>query len=113
MTAVHVKTTQECKLTTRLIGASSVTLPFKNLMLCWAVVRPQLEFFCPVLGTNAKRNANKMETWMLMGQEIIGGAVEESVAIKSAEEIPSWDLENKLKYLSVCRDSLCCSRRQK
>lgn len=50
---------------------------------------------------------------MLMGQEIIGGAVEESVAIQSAEEIRSWDLKNKLKYLSVFRDSLCCSRRQK
>lgn len=41
-----------------------------------------------------------------MGQEIIGGAVEESVAVKSGGEIPSSDLKNKLKYLSVCRDSL-------
>ena len=59
-------------------------------MLCWAVVRPQLEFFCPVLGTecyevcqqNGDLDANGS------GNHIVRGAVEESVAIKAGEESP-------------------------
>lgn len=72
LTAVDGKTTQECKLTTRLIEASSVTLPFKRRRLCWAVVWPQLEYFCPVLVQMLKRMPTKWSPgWMLMDQEII------------------------------------------
>lgn len=72
MTAIHVKTTQECKLTTRLIGASSATLPFSKadaVLGCGQTTTGI--FFAQFWVQNAKRFANKTETWMLMDQEIL------------------------------------------
>lgn len=63
---------------------------FLKLMLCWAVVRPQLECFCPVLGTKCLEVCQQTGDLDAngSGNHIRIGAVEENVAIKPGEEIP-------------------------
>lgn len=50
LTAVHVKTTQECKLTTRLIGASSATLPFSKANAVLGCGQTTTGIFLPSFG---------------------------------------------------------------
>jgi hypothetical protein len=62
-----------------------VTLPFQQLMLCWAVVWPQLEFlFCPVLGTKCWEECQQNGDPDVHGlvNHVMWGAAEESMAIK-------------------------------
>lgn len=50
MTAVHVETTQEYKLTTRLTGASSATLPFSKANAVLGCGQTTTGMFLPSFG---------------------------------------------------------------